>query len=82
VTDCERVGTDPQGALSAGYSSHINAQDPVTYTVVSASHADMENLPDYDVTTEATFASCELAEAHADALNDEQGHSYLFWVLG
>lgn len=53
-----------------------------TFTVVSASHADMENLPDYDVTTEATFASRELAEAHADALNDEQGHSYLFWVLG
>lgn len=53
-----------------------------TFTVVSASHADMENLPDYDVTTEATFASRQLAEAYADALSDEQGHSYLFWVLG
>ncbi len=25
VTDCERVGTDPQGAPSAGYNCHINA---------------------------------------------------------
>jgi hypothetical protein len=51
------------------------------FTVVSASHADMENLPDYDLTVEAGFATRNQAEAKAEALAEKEGHSYAFWVL-
>lgn len=51
------------------------------FTVVSASHADMENLFDYDLNIEAGFATRDQAEAKAEALNQEEGHSYAFWVL-
>jgi hypothetical protein len=54
----------------------------MTYTVLAASHADMENLADYDVITEAEgFASRDAAEAHAACLEESEGHSYYFWVL-
>lgn len=53
----------------------------MTYTVVSASHADMENLPDYDLTNEGAFLTRTEAEASAAALDAEQGHTYAFWVL-
>jgi len=54
----------------------------MTFTVVSASHADMENLPDYDLTVKAKgFASREAAESRAAQLEDAEGHSYAFWVL-
>ncbi len=53
----------------------------MTYTVVSASHADMENLPDYDLCNEGIFTTREAAEAQAEALNADQGHTYSFWVL-
>lgn len=53
-----------------------------TFTVVTASTADMENLTDYTVTVEAEgFTSREAAEAHAEQLEDAEGGSYHFWVL-
>ena len=51
------------------------------FTVFSAAHTDMENLPEYEITMEATFPTSELAESHAKSLNNTEGHSYLFWVL-
>jgi hypothetical protein len=54
----------------------------MTYTVFAASHADMENLADYDVITEAEgFTSRDAADAHAACLEESEGHSYYFWVL-
>jgi hypothetical protein len=52
-----------------------------TFTVVSASVYEMQDMADYGLTVEAAFTTREQAEAHAGAMNDEQGHSYLFWVL-
>ena len=65
-----------------GYSNCINRKRPMAaFTVFSAAHSDMENLPEYEITMEAAFPTAELAESHASHLNDTKGHTYLFWVL-
>lgn len=51
------------------------------FTVVSASHADMENQPDYSLTPEGYAQTREEGNAIADYLNATQGEDYFFWVL-
>jgi hypothetical protein len=51
------------------------------FTVVSASHADMENVPDYSLTPEGYADTREEGEAIADYMNAMEGEDYFFWVL-
>ena len=82
MTDCNVTSASPQCAPSAGYSYCINRTGLMpAFTVVSASHADMENLADYGLNPEGYANTREEGDAIADYLNATQGEDYFFWVL-